>query len=65
MINNLYERIRLQAQLRRLIQETSWETALEIIAQAVEKELVNEEHRRNLELERNANSLRHNSTTPR
>lgn len=57
MINNLYERIRLQAQLRRLIQETSWETALDIIAQAVEKELVHEENRRRRELERDANRV--------
>ena len=65
MINNLYERIRLQAHIRKLIQQTSWETALDIIAQAVEKELVHEEHRRNLELERDARSLRDNSTTTR
>lgn len=65
MINNLYERIRLQAQLRRLIQTTDWDTALSIIAEAVQKELVHEENRRRLELERDANRLRDNSTTTR
>lgn len=65
MINTLYERIRLQAQLRRLIQTTDWDTALSIIAEAVQKELVHEENRRRLELERDANRLRDNSTTTR
>lgn len=57
MINELYERIRLQAQLRRLIQTAGWDSALNIIAQAVEKELVYEENRRRIESERSANRV--------
>lgn len=57
MINELYERIRLQAQLRRLIQTAGWDSALNIIAQAVEKELVHEENRRRAESERESNRV--------
>lgn len=57
MINELYERIRLQAQLRRLIQTAGWDSALNIIAQAVEKELVHEENRRRAESKRDASRV--------